>query len=82
MRANLFIDECDKSLFGTTTLVGGSLLAASGKELDGRVRADTLLLRDGLAVRGFCVDLGNNDVGVISEVSGDFLPGRSQILAV
>lgn len=78
----LLVDELDEILLGAAARVLLALLVASTEPLDGWVGRNALLLGDGLAVRSFGVNLGNDNLGLVGKVSSERLPRRSQILAV
>jgi hypothetical protein len=79
---SLLVEVLDKSVLGTTTLVGNRLLGSLGEELDGRVTLDALVLSSGLCVLGFGINLGDEDIGFVGVGVGELLPDGSKSLAV
>ena len=82
MGAGLLVDVLDEGVLGTATLVRNAVLAAGREELDGRVRADALLLGDGLAVGRLGINLGDDDILIVVKVVSKSLPRGGEVLAV
>lgn len=80
--AGLLVDVLDEGVLGTATLVRNAVLAAGREELDGRVRADALLLGDGLAVGRLGINLGDDDILIVVKVVSKSLPRGGEVLAV
>lgn len=78
----LLVEVLDKSILGTTTLVGDRLSRTLGEELDGRVTLDALLLGSSLCVFSFSVNLGDEDCRFVGVVVGELFPDGSKGLAV
>lgn len=82
MGASLRVNPVKEILLLTATLIRDSLFATSVEPLDGRVRSNVVLLSRSLAVGSISVDLGNQNVLIISKVTGNRLPDRGKVLAV
>lgn len=76
MGSGMFVQEFDKRLFGSTSLVRnrGFGVLAFGEVLDRRVAGDTLLSSEGTGVFGFGVDLGDYDGVFKNEIVGQGFP--------
>lgn len=77
MGSCMFVQEFDKRLFGSTTLVRnrGFDILAFGEVLDRRIAGDTLFSSEGTGVFGFGVYLGDYDGVFKNEIVGQGFPG-------
>lgn len=85
-RAGLLVEEVQKGLLSSPTLVGEGLkadvLLALREELDGRVALDAVPGSEGLVAGVVGVKLGNDDVGLVGKVDGELLKDGLERFAV
>jgi hypothetical protein len=66
--SSLAVHEIDKLSLGTATTVCLWFRCTSGKELDRRIGADTLIFGSGLRIFGFRINLRDDNVRLVDEV--------------